>query len=186
MEEIIDVLHRPFKGQKKKCRTYRKKARHDYLLIAKKRKVSGKEIRKGIRKQLGYIQRDLGYIAGLVQENPVTSLSKRQYRDLLVIQELYRQQKWMYENNTHSIEGRIVSISQPHIRPIVRGKVSAPVEFGAKISVSVVDGWVFLDHEAKDLKEQVEKYRKRYGVDFQIKLNNPSHIQLGNFEIQII
>lgn len=34
---------------------------------------------------------------------------------------------------------------QPHVRPIVRGKVSAPVEFGAKLSVSVVNGYIFTE-----------------------------------------
>jgi len=48
----------------------------------------------------------------------------------LIIQERYRQQHWMYENRCHRISGRIVSISQPHVRPIVRGKASAAVEFG--------------------------------------------------------
>lgn len=170
LEEIIDVLHRPLRGKKKKCRTYRQRARYEYLKIAKRRKVKAKEIRKGIRKQLGYVTRDIGHIVELLQESSLCELSKRQYRDLLVINELYRQQKWMYEQNTHSIEGRIVSISQPHIRPMVRGKVSAPVEFGAKLSVSVVSGWVFLDrlswdpyHEAWDLQGQVAKYRNRYG-----------------------
>lgn len=57
-------------------------------------------------------------------------LNTKQYRDLLVIQEIYRQQSAMYKNHSHSIEERIVSISQPHIRPIVRGKANAPVEFG--------------------------------------------------------
>jgi hypothetical protein len=44
-----------------------------------------------------------------------------------------------------SISDRIVSLSQPHIRPIVRGKAGKPVEFGAKLSVSCCDGYVFLD-----------------------------------------
>jgi hypothetical protein len=49
----------------------------------------------------------------------------------------------MYVNRCHRISGRIVSISQPHVRPIVRGKPAAPVEFGAKLSASLVDGAVF-------------------------------------------
>ncbi len=76
----------------------------------------------------------------------------------------------MFENRCHRISGRIVSISQPHIRPIVRGKASAPVEFGAKLSASVVDGAVFLDrldwdpyHESSDLVAQVEAYKQRFG-----------------------
>jgi len=51
----------------------------------------------------------------------------------------------MYEDRSHQIAGRIVSISQPHARPIVRGKASKEVEFGAKLSVSLVNGYSFLD-----------------------------------------
>lgn len=61
-------------------------------------------------------------------------------------------------------------MTQPHIRPIVRGKAGKPTEFGAKLSVSCVDNYIFLDriswenfNESRDLKEQVEKYRKTYG-----------------------
>ena len=43
----------------------------------------------------------------------------------------------MYETKTHIVEDRIVSISQPYIRPIVRGKAKSPVEFGAKLDLSV-------------------------------------------------
>ena len=63
-----------------------------------------------------------------------------------------------------------MSISQPHIRPIVRGKSRTPVEFGAKLSASVVDGNVYLDrigweayNESGDLPGQVESYRDRFG-----------------------
>ena len=47
----------------------------------------------------------------------------------------------MYDNHTHSVPDRIVSISQPWLRPIVRGKAKAPVEFGAKLDISVVNGF---------------------------------------------
>lgn len=76
----------------------------------------------------------------------------------------------MHENNKRSIEKRIVSIEQPYIRPIVRGKAGRAVEFGAKISISYLDGYVFLDEISWDnfnesiyLKEQVEKYREYTG-----------------------
>ena len=54
-----------------------------------------------------------------------------------VIKELYEQQKYMYDNHIHTVENRIVSFSQPYIRPIVRGKAKAPVEFGAKLDMSL-------------------------------------------------
>jgi transposase, IS5 family len=73
---------------------------------------------------------------------------------------------WLYENNKQSIDDRIVSLEQPHIRPIVRGKAGKNVEFGAKLSASTFEGYVFLDHiswdnfnESGDLKSQVEAYK---------------------------
>jgi transposase, IS5 family len=84
--------------------------------------------------------------------------------------EIYRQQKLMYDSRTRSVSGRIVSISQPHVRPIVSGKAGAPVEFGAKISLSKVDRFVYLDrlswepyHEGEDLPKTVETFRRRHG-----------------------
>jgi len=143
-EHIIDRLHEPLKGKEKKVRTYRKKARRDYLRAAKRRKLSAKELRKAIGKQLRYLKRDLEHIHGLATRSSLGRLKRKEYRDLLVISELYRQQNQMYEKGTRRIEGRIVSISQPHVRPIVRGKASAPVEFGAKLSVSLVGGYAFV------------------------------------------
>ena len=169
-EEIIDVLHSPHKGIMKKPRSYRKKARRDFLSAAKSKNLSKNKQRKAIRKQLGYLGRNLKTIARLSRKSSLLLLDKRQYKNLLVIHEVYRQQKWMYDNKENRIDDRIVSIFQPHVRPIKRGKAGAPTEFGAKISVSLVAGYSFLDHlswdsfnESVDLKPQVEAYKKRFG-----------------------
>ncbi len=78
----------------------------------------------------------------------------------------------MLENKVHSVKDRIVSLSQPWIRPIVRGKSKAPTEFGAKISISVVNGYTFVDRisfdaynegEYEEFKAVVEKYYERFG-----------------------
>ena len=76
------------------------------------------------------------------------------------------QQKYMYDNRTHSVSDRIVSVSQPFVRPIVRGKAGKPVEFGAKLDISVVDGWTRLEccsfnayNEAGNLRTMVERFR---------------------------
>ena len=169
-EAIIDILHEPLKGKEPKVRTYRQQARKEYLSIVKKRKLSKNRLRKGLRKQLSYVRRNLSHIKKLAEKPSLSALSKKQYRDVLVISELYRQQQLMYDQESHQMPGRIVSIGQPHVRPIVRGKAGTPVEFGAKFSVSVVDGYVFLDrlswenyHEAHDLVDHIERYRKRFG-----------------------
>jgi len=171
-EKIIDTLYEPLKGKlEKKPKTYRNLARKNYLQVAKKRKPSRKEIRKAIRKQLQYVRRNLSHIDQLTRTGiGLEALSSTEYKSLLVVAEVYRQQQWMYDNKTQKIEDRIVSLSQPHIRPIVRGKAGTPVEFGAKLSVSLRDGYVFLDridwnnfNESGDLKAQVEAFKEYTG-----------------------
>ena len=151
-------------------RMYREKARKDYLGLAKCRKRSSKKIRKAIRKQLQYIRRDLGYIRNLIENNGVAlSCSDAQMLDTL--QTLYAQQQYMFANNTHSVVNRIVSISQPYIRPIVRGKAKSPVEFGAKLDLSVDEtGMCRIEklsfdayNESAVLKTAIANYKKRIG-----------------------
>ena len=171
-EQIIDVLHEHREDRSAtKARTYRKKARKDYLNLARKKRKTRREIRRAVRKQIQYLRRDLAHIQEQAKDGALRKLSKRQYKNLLVSSEILRQQTEMYKNRTGRVDGRIVSLSQPHVRPIVRGKVGKPVEFGAKISLSVVDGMCFLDrlswdayNESQDLIAQIEAYRLRFGV----------------------
>ncbi|QQK74407.1 hypothetical protein HUG15_01490 [Salicibibacter cibarius] len=53
-----------------------------------------------IRKQLGFVVQDLNYLEELSNDSELERLSSKQYRELLVIQELYRQQKQMFETKT--------------------------------------------------------------------------------------
>jgi transposase, IS5 family len=172
-EKIIDKLYKPLKNKlKNKPKTYRKLARKNYLLVAKQRRPKKKVRNQAIKKQLQYIRRNLSHIEELsIQEGSLLCLSKKESKNLLVVAELYRQQLWMYENKAMRIEDRIVSINQPHIRPIVRGKAGSPVEFGAKISVSCVDNYVFLYrlswdnfNESQDLIQQIEDFKKQTGA----------------------
>ena len=116
-------------------RMYRRNARKDYLNLAKCRKRTGKKIRRAIKQQLQYIRRDRKYIDGLLETE--CELTPKQAKRLAVIDKVYEQQEYMYRNKVHTVADRIVSISQPYIRPIVRGKASAPVEFGAKMDLSL-------------------------------------------------
>ena len=103
-------------------------------------------------------------------DTPLTVWSHRQYRRLMVVQELCRQQWEMYQQKQHRIEDRIVNIDQPHVPPIVRGKAGAQVEFGAKIAASLIDGYVRIENmqwdnfnEAKTLQASVESFIQRFG-----------------------
>ena len=165
-EKLLDVLHDPADG--KKPRTYRQRARKDYLKYTRCRKHTSKVTRKAIGKQLSYLRRDLEAIDGKLSIG--NSLTVRQTKRLNTIRTIYEQQKYMYDNRTHSVPDRIVSVSQPFVRPILRGKAGKPVEFGAKLDISVVDGWTRLEcysfdayNEAGNLKAMAERFREREG-----------------------
>jgi len=168
-EQLIDQLYNPGL-HKKKPRTYRKIARTRYLKIAQKKNKTHKEIRKATGSQLGFLKRNLNSINRLLDSYKTIPLKHKNHKYLLVINTLYAQQKEMYSNGVHRIDDRIVSIHQPHVRPIVRGKSQAKVEFGAKIHLSLIDGISFLDqlswdafNEGSHMMEYIEKYRNRFG-----------------------
>jgi transposase, IS5 family len=168
-EEIIDVLHQHRTDTVKKPRTYRQVARKQYLKVAQNKNPSKKTIRKGIKSQLQFLKRNFGTITKQLDTIGSIPLDKHLYRKYLIIQVVYDQQLGMFEKRTHQVDDRIVSIHQPHVRPIVRGKSRAKTEFGAKIHLSLVDGYSFLDtvswdafNEGSQMMAYVEGYYKRF------------------------
>lgn len=189
-ERIIDLLYKQT-GLKVKPRDYRRNARKEYVNFSKSRKKSKKQIRKFIKKQLGYLKRNLSHIEKLLDQ--ITSLresqelsgmipgmkdaypmrfpiSKRDQKIYWVIQHIYQQQKYMYNHHIHSVADRIVNIYQPYVRPIPRGKDKQVTEFGAKISASEVDGMSRVEHiswdqfnESQDVQLQVNAFKDTYG-----------------------
>lgn len=75
--------------------------------------------KKAIGKQLRYIRRDMKYIDTFLACDDV-KLTDKETELLTVLKKVYEQQLYMFENNTHRVADRIVSISQPYIRPIER------------------------------------------------------------------
>jgi len=173
-ERLIDLLCEVLQV-KIKPRTYRRIARKHYLNIAKKKQKTRKEIRKAVGKQLRFLRRNLQIINNLLDkaEKEKLSFPLKEYRDqkiFWVIQHIYDQQMMMYTNKTHSVDDRIVNIYQPYVRPIVRGKDKAKVEFGAKIGVSLDEGFARINtlswdayNESTDLQKQVEHYKGLHG-----------------------
>jgi len=189
-EDLIDII---FEASMlpKKPRTYRRVARNDYLNVAKKKNKTTKEIRKAIRKQLNYLRRNFGYIDNMlgVFEQGAFPLNHTEQRYLWVIQEVYWQQDYMYRNNTHQCEHRIVSIHQPHVRPIVRGKARSKVEFGSKLGVSLNCGYARIDklswdayNECNDVEAQVEAFKHIHGHYPEILLVDKIYLTRKNRE----
>jgi len=168
-EEIIDELQAANRSGKKP-RTYRETARKTYLKVAQNKNPSKKVIRKGIKSQLQYLRRNFGTIEKMLDGFEAFPLNHKLQRKYWTIQTVYEQQLKMWVSRSHQVEDRIVSIHEPHVRPIVRGKARAKTEFGAKIHMSMVDGFAFLDtlswdafNEGSLLRDYVEEYRNRFG-----------------------
>lgn len=155
-------------GKQPRPRTHRIKARRRFVAFAKQKQPSRQKIRRAKKQQSGFLRRNLQAIDRLLdnpQALPFARLGRRLFKNLLVCREIYRQQLEMFENNSQRIDNRIVSVSQPHVRPIKRGKAGRETEFGAKLSLSVVDGFSFVDHlsrdnynESLDFMEQIETF----------------------------
>lgn len=170
---LIDAMHpqvREAFGHKP--RTHRRKARQQFLSVAKNKKPRITKIRKAIKHQLGYLRRNLASIVALIDcGGCLLAAGRHIFQKLLVVSELVRQQTIPYHADSRRIPDRIVSLFLSHISPIVRGKARCNVEFGAKILISVTgEGFTFLDrlsydlyNEGEDLKAQAIAYRRRHG-----------------------
>jgi len=177
---VVNLLPKP--------RTYREVARKSYMNYVKKRKHTSEEIRFFIRQQLQYVRRNLDSIEAFKnQGKDMSVLGNELLKKLETIHEVYRQQKYMYDNKVHSVENRIVSISQPYIRPIVRGKAGAPVEFGAKVATAHIGGFTFVIHtgydnfsEAKYLEKTVEEYKRLFGFYPKVVVGDKAYPTMEN------
>ena len=168
-EHLIDLLHNN-EVHGVKVRTYRDLARKQYLNFIKKKKPGRNTIHKALGKQLRYLKRNILHIHRLLDSCEVIPLKFKDLNYFYIIQTVYDQQYAMYQTKTHHVADRIVSIHQPHVRPIVRGKERAYAEFGSKVNVSLVDGFSFIDHlswdafnEGQYLEDSVEKYKQTHG-----------------------
>ena len=168
-ERLIDTIYDPMIDAKKP-RTYRKVARKEYLQTAQKKSPHRKTIRKAVGKQLRYLSRNLKSIDKMLDRRQFFPLDHKDQRYLMIIHTLFKQQLGMYVQKKHSVADRIVSLHQPHVRPIVRGKLKAKVEFGSKIHVSLTNGFAYLDtiswdafSESAAMMDYIEQYKQRFG-----------------------
>ena len=179
-------------------RTCYKDARKVYLMLIKQSKKRGRMVRETIACLLKYLYKDIRILLELLAPDyrRYEFLFGYEKRIISAIMTMYHQQNDMFKSGTHTCPDRILSIFQPHVRAIVRGKAKARTEFGAKIGASVVDGYTFIDHhswqaynESADLDPQIQLYQERFGylpatilVD-KIYLNKCNRDILSEYEI---
>lgn len=143
------------------------------LAYRKQRKHTYKQTRKMIMRLLSLLGKILGEIRRQMRIHPGNELLNDKQLDILErITMVYRQQKKHFRSgdSRESIPNRIVSLSKPYVRPIVRGKDTKTVEFGAKCNNILIDGISFIEklsfnafNEGTRLKHCVSLARKLTG-----------------------
>ena len=145
------------------------------LSYRKQRKHSNAQTRKMTRRLLSLLGKILKEIRRMEREHggdePLT-VKEKSLVD--TVTKVYRQQRNHFDsgNRRESIPDRIVSVSKPYVRPIVRGKEVKSVEFGAKCNNIMVDGISFIEklsfnafNEGTRLRHCVKMHRRLFGVD---------------------
>lgn len=129
----------------------------------KKSRRSEKKLRKKLLKFLLKLLEHLHALQPAYQNLPKSGEAKMRY-----IIKVYEQQHAKLYGQVKEIKDRIVSLSKPYIRPIVRGKETKSVEFGAKVNILQIDGINFIEHLSYDAFN--EGTRLQSGIGLQRKL----------------
>jgi hypothetical protein len=167
----VKHIRRLSKTVGRKVRTYRRVAQKAYVTFSKKRRKTHQQVRQMQKELLQYLRRNIGQLSKLIDEAKEQGqrISRPLAETFETVEEIYRQQKQMYDSRKKSIERRIVSLHKPYIRPIKTGKERKDTEFGPKVSLSHVDGYLFADHvsfdnyyEGNKLPNSVELFEQRF------------------------
>ena len=146
------------------------------LAYVKQRKHSWSQQRKIIRRLIRLLGKILQEIRKTCRDHDDMEdvLTVKEKNVMEIITKVYRQQKNHFENDNprESIPDRIVSISKPYVRPIVRGKEVKNVEFGAKCNNILVDGISFIEklsfnafNEGTRLEHCIKMHKRLFKVD---------------------
>ena len=122
----------------RKPKTPYSNARAVYLEVVKRKKKGGKFLKDSLGMMIAYLEKAVRMLFDILVFNPATNRYFTPTKKILsAICTMLNQQKEMFRKGVHHCADRIVSIFQPHVRPIVRGKAKANTEFGAKIGASI-------------------------------------------------
>lgn len=176
--ETVHTLHKTLGLRKPRSKYNEQKVAQ--LSFQKRRMKSYKIIKRRKRALLRLLNKGIGLLSAILkvaQENGII-LKEKHSTQFFYIKEIYRQQQYMYDNRVNKVSNRIVSLFKPYLRPIVRGKENKRVEFGAKVTMSQVDGINMIDklsfdayNESKELKKSILIHRQRFGKISQIGID---------------
>lgn len=139
----------------KRPRTKYLKWKERYLAYGRKRRKPSKERRVLTRGLLNLLFKLLEELGDVQDKCP---MPERYHQRIATIKKVYGQQRQLFTTGKKP-SGRIVSISKSYIRPIVRGKETKKVEFGAKVNKLQIDGISFIEHLSFDAFNEGTRFK---------------------------
>jgi hypothetical protein len=130
--------------------------------FSKKRRVGIKANKRRVKSLLRLLKKGIETYQYLLDRAKGLHLSEYVAKRFKTIRKVYQQQSYLIENKTSSVKGRIVSLSQPHIRPIVRGKENKPVEFGIKAHIMQVGGINIVEYHSFEAFNETTRLKHAY------------------------
>lgn len=120
--------------------------RKRYMNFSRNRRKTARK-RKKLRTSLIYLLGKLNGQLDAIEEQYCRRLSLDgfHHKRRNIIRQVLSRQRQMHRTG-ESMPGRIVSIDKHYVRPIVRGKETKTVEYGAKVNLIQVDGLNFIEH----------------------------------------
>jgi hypothetical protein len=174
------VVYEFIQGIRKQVGVRKSRIRHDkrkkrFLTFALLRKKSYRQNKTTCKELLHYLERLLKALQELMNKYPL-ALTASQAQRLNTIKVLRQQQQQFYLRGESKVQGRIVALHKPYVRPIVRGKQTKPVEFGCKVHMLQIGGINFIEHLSYDNFN--EGTRLRSTIELQNRYCGSCH-QLG-------
>jgi IS5 family transposase len=160
-----NIIRKQLKQRISRCNYEDRKK--EFLSYQKTKKKTKRKEKKLIKKLLKFLLRLLNLHKELA-ENKGIKLSSKEKGRMLTITKVYEQQHSKVYGKVKQIKDRIVSLSKPYIRPIVRGKETKAVEFGAKVNKLQVDGISFIEHFSYDAFNEGTRLKNCIGLHQQL------------------
>jgi IS5 family transposase len=166
-ELYLFIQHKRKQLKLRKSRMNYDKQRDHFKCYQKTKKKTRRQEKKLRKQLLKFLLKLLQHTTELDEKYTLT-LSNKQRKKFAAIVRVYEQQHEKLYGKIKEIKDRIVSLSKPYIRPIVRGKETKVVEFGAKVNMFQIDGINFIEHLSYDAFN--EGTRLQSGIHLQRKL----------------
>ena len=144
--------YRKFKEQHKRQTNWSKTRKKTHKKTHKKTQGRKRELLYWLKKGLDLLKDIWVIYKAQVVEGLQRKIPPRHEKRYQTIKKLYEQQQTHFTavqaQAESKIPDRIVSLNQPHIRPIVRGKTNKPVEFGPKVNILRIGCVSLIEHSS--------------------------------------